>query len=81
MYKNNKLNLIIFIKIIYIYMFELIQDTTNLPLFMGQTIIIICSALPIVLVDRFFQNYRDKYESNMPMRNMFNFIQVNNDFK
>ena len=57
-------------------MFELVQDTDSLPLFVGQTFVIICSALPIVLVDRFFQNYRDKYESNMSMRNMFNFIQL-----
>jgi len=57
-------------------MFDLVEDTDNLPLFMGQTIVIICSALPIVIVDIFIQKYRDENSSNMFMRNILNIIQI-----
>jgi Trm5-related predicted tRNA methylase len=43
---------------------------------MSQTVVIICSAIPIVIVDIYFQKYRDKFASKMLMRNILNVIQI-----
>ena len=56
--------------------FEDIKDTNNLQLFTLQSIIIICSALPIVFIDVIFQKYRDKFKTNMFKRNLINIVQI-----
>lgn len=55
--------------------FDKVEDTSNLQLFTLQTIIIILSAMPGVVIDIIFQKYRNKYSSNMTMRNVLNTIQ------
>jgi hypothetical protein len=55
--------------------FDKVEDTSNLQLFTLQTIIIILSALPIVVIDIIFQKYRNKFPSKMTMRNVLNIIQ------
>ena len=56
--------------------FDKVEDTNNLQLFASQTIVIILSALPIVIIDILFQKYRTKYSSNMMMRNILNTVQL-----
>jgi hypothetical protein len=57
-------------------MFQNAVDTKNLGLFASQTVIIILSALPIVIIDIMFQKYRDKNSSKMMRRNILNLLQI-----
>ena len=56
--------------------FDKVEDTNNLQLFASQTMIIILSALPIVIIDIVFQKYRDQFKTKMIMRNILNIIQI-----
>jgi len=57
-------------------LFKVTEDSNVLPLFESQTVVIILSALPIVIIDIMFQKYRDNNKSNMMMRNILNAIQM-----
>lgn len=56
--------------------FEKAEDTNNFMLFTQQSIIIVLSALPVVLIDVMFQKYRDKFKNKMTIRNILNVIQI-----
>lgn len=56
--------------------FDKVEETNNIGLFASQSLIIILSALPIVIVDIVFQKYRDKFASKMMIRNVLNMIQI-----
>jgi uncharacterized membrane protein YhaH (DUF805 family) len=57
-------------------LFNVVEDTKDLSLFTSQTLVIILSAVPIVIIDLVFQRYRDNNKSNMMMRNILNMIQI-----
>ena len=56
--------------------FDKAEDTNNLMLFTQQSVIIILSALPIVLIDVLFQKFRDQSKTKMLKRNILNVIQI-----
>lgn len=58
------------------YKNNIIEDTDDLSSFLLQTLIIILFSLPSVFIDIIFQKYRDKYTSNMTIRNILNMIQI-----
>jgi len=56
--------------------FDKAEDTNNLMLFTQQSIIIVLSALPIVLIDVIFQKFRDQLKTKMMKRNLINIVQI-----
>lgn len=56
-------------------MFNVAEDTKNIAKFTSQAGIIILSALPIVLIDIYFQKYRNQNSSKLIMRNLLSFTQ------